>query len=311
MYLNRRAPGLVDLLIEQDWAKVFHITDGTSGDSGDWYFLSINGVGFREYDPNPGSDDSSTIASNFETAINGSTLPVTASASGSDLTVTSDEPGVKFSHETDTSDDEGSIWAETLTPEEYDILQADEWDGTFSVLETVPRNQGFRSSSLRTEASRKRNKLNPNQFRDRVRFLFDPIDYSLEDDNVLFLKVRPVINGADQAERPIEIVLTRRQLVDQHTALLLVGDAPIAADFDNAIHFNLPRQSSSVSITNNGTDDVFLSFESGNDELTLSQDETFQENRIATSILSVRTASGAGSASEVEIYVTLNSHPTL
>ena len=93
----------------------FTISDGTGGATGD-YTITINGTAHTETDSNGNSDESSTLATNLASAIDSGSESsvVSASASGSTVTVTSDVLETPFTYSSSTTDAGGSI-TETVT----------------------------------------------------------------------------------------------------------------------------------------------------------------------------------------------------
>jgi hypothetical protein len=332
MYLYKRDYDLIDLLIpHQDRYEVI-IEDGVSGDSGDEYGISINekptysksisdpsfydgpGEDFQRHfskaavveDGSPGSDSSSTIASDLASEINTIYDEATASASGSIVTI---EPSDRYSYmdlhvETFTSDEEGQIQTKPAHPESYEVQRASNWDGSFTTMETVPQ-RGIVSDNVKEPLPSGGENT---ELKNATRFRFDPSDYSLYDSTSQFFKIAPVINGTTQSAGPINIVLSSEHLYQHHPALHLVGQAPIAADVSGSIQLNFPRQTTSVDIENTGSSAELIHYTWGSNdaERTLSQGESFSDNKLSTDSVKVRTDGSASSSVEVEIYVTLN-----
>lgn len=296
-YLYRRAPGMVDLLVEKFYRKKIIIRDGSS--EGGVYLISINDTVFKVSDPVPGADSSSAIATAFESAINSSPLRITASTSGGVLILLPDDPGRDFSVATSTDDPNGSLYVQDAPPEAFQVKNAANWDGVFSDLPApseIPL-YGLATPSVGPDATAQR-------LGHYVRWRFNPGDYSLEDDDVLFFTFAPIFDGVEGDESPIYILLTPEQLAENHTALLLTGDAPAAADSDSALEFNLPVQTTSLVVQNlDGATDVYLSFGTGDAEIPLSPGDSFRDNRFGSGDLRVR---GDGSDATVYIYLSLN-----
>lgn len=301
-YLYRRTRGLVDLFIEKFYRKKIVIRDGLT--EGGLFILAINDVVFRVVDPDAGADSSAAIATSFETEINLSSLPITATTDGGTLILMPDFPNEDFSTETFTDDPEGSMFIQSAPPEAYQIKNAANWDVAFANLPApslIPQI-GATSPSVRAEATAQN--LAP-----YVRWRFNPSDYGLEDDDVLFFTIAPVIDSVEGAESPIYILLTSEQLKENHTSLLLAGDAPAAADSDSALEFKLPLQTTSLVVKNtDGANVVFLSFGTGDAEVPLAPGETFRDNRFGSGDIRVR---GDGAPASVYIYLSLNNQSFL
>jgi len=296
-YLYRRSRGLVDLYLEKFYRKKIVIRDGAS-EGGD-YIIALNDVVFTVADPTPGADSSAAIATAFETAINASSLEITASTDGGTLILLPDEEGRDFSVETFTDDPNGGLYVQDAPPEAYQIKGAANWDAAFANLpdpSLIPQ-VGLATRSVGPDATAQ--DLSP-----YVRWRFRPSDYGLEDDDVLYFTIAPVIEGVEGAQSPIYILLTPEQLAENHTALILSGDAPAAADSDSALEFELPIQTTSVVVKNlDGATTVFLSFGTGDAEIPLAPGETFRDNRYGSGDIRVR---GDGADAPIYIYLSLN-----
>lgn len=296
-YLYRRSRGLVDLFIEKFYRKKIIIRDGTTEEG--TYLIVLNNERFSVADPAAGADSSAAIATQFETDINASALPITASTDGSTLILLPDFPSEDFSVQVSTSDPEGSLFVQDAPPEAYQVKNAPNWDVAFVDLPApslIPQI-GLATPSVGAE----RTAQNLSNY---ARWRFNPADYGLEDDDVLFFTVAPVIEGVEGDEGPIYILLTPEQLSENHTSLLLAGDAPAAADSDTALEFVLPLQTTSLVVKNtDGATNVFLSFGTGDAEVPLAPGETFRDNRFGSGDIRVR---GDGAAASVYIYVSLN-----
>jgi hypothetical protein len=298
-YLYRRKEGLVDLFISKVYRKKVFIRDG--GVEGGLFQLVLNGKGFDVVDPNPGVDSASAITTSFETLINNSPVPVTANVLAPGvLELVSDVPRRDFSVSYRTSDPEGSIYHSEAPPESYAIQNASNWDQAFSLMQEVPMG-GYASPNVGSDPDPFDAPLNSYS-----RFRFDPRDYALEDDDVLYLTVTPRIDGTLGDVQPINIILTTEQFGENHTALILRGDAPVAADSDSALEFVLPLQSTSIVVKNeDATNTAFLSLGTGDAEIPIPPGETFRDNKLGTGDLRIRSE---GAAATVYLYVTLNNN---
>lgn len=309
-YVFRREEGLVDFLIPRhDWITV-RIQDGTS--EGGTYFITVLGQTFAVADPAAGADSSSTIVSTFITDINNDTLPVTAYAGAvaNELRLRHDKFGGKLNVSVDTDDPNGSMRALPGFPDTYDVQMATNWDAAFANVEDVPQFRGYTTPALK----RHRNQLNThtvnaNQLRNYTRYLFDFEEYGYVDTEVNFMQVIPNFSGSAVSglDVPINIILTRRQLTESHTVLVLTGEAPVAADYDNALRLLLPRQTSSYRITNletAGGDPLLMTFGTGDSEITVAPEQTISDNR--TNIWEVTLRSGGAGTVTVELLLTLN-----
>jgi len=296
-YLYRRSPGVVDLFIEKIFRKKVVIRDGTT--VGGDYTIAINDVVFSESDPTPGADSSAAIATLFETAVNSSSLPITATTDGGTLILLPDQRGRDFSIETSTTDEEGGLFVQDAPPEAYQIKNAANWDLAFSDLPAPSQIPiwGLNTESVRPDATAQ-------DLSAYTRWRFSPSDYGLEDDDVLYFTIAPVIEGVEGDEGPIYILLTPEQILENHTPLILAGTVPDAASSDEALEFRLPVQTTSLVVQNtDGANTVFLSFGTGDAEIPLAPGEKFSDNRFGSGDLRVR---GDGANPTIYIYVTLN-----
>lgn len=298
-YLYRRKINLIDMLIDRVFAKKVVITDGAT-ESGD-YVIVLNGFEFRETDPTAGADESSTLATNLAAAINGSTVPITATATGNTITLVPDRMGQDFSIAVKTDDDEGTISYKKAEPESYQVKNAANWDGTFTVMETVPA-KGKASKTAGPDPTP--NGMSLNKW---TRFRFAPTDYALEDDDLLFFRFAPVFDGVPGADSRITMVLTPEQLYENHTALILRGFAPVAADSDSATEFVFPAETTSIVVKNiDPAETVWLSFGTGAAEIPLQPGETFRDNKFGSGDIRIRTDVAGGADADVYIYATVN-----
>lgn len=338
-YIYERRQDVVDLLIEKRSRYEVTIDDGAAGDSDDYYGIAINekgmedelrGGGDRHYnshyedqpdhvyrtafvedDPNPGSDDSSTIASNLETQISNSTKPVTTSVSGGTITIEADDKDQGLHVEVFSNDEQGNIVARRADPEAYELHHASNWDGNFSSIETIPQTGTYTVNAGPDPAPTGAENASMEPW---VRYRFAPqADHAIDNGELQFFKVAPVIDGVTQSTGPIFMVLPRDQLFGNHPPLVLRGDAPKAADSDGALELQLPYQTTSIYVQNIDSNALteYISFGSGKTEIPLGQSETFSDNKFGSWNIAVRTDSGASSAGEILIYVTINRHSTL
>ena len=321
VYMYERDYDLVDLLIPQRSRYEVTVNDGSSGNSGDEYGIAVNEKAVYDdpenrnliykkaavvEDSSPNSDTSNTIASNLASELESVYDEITASASGSVVTIQTEE---EWKHldlrvESFTTDENGNITEKLAEPEAYEIQNAPNWDKSFSTMETVPR-EGLVSDSA--------DQLVPSgsessELRKYTRFRFDPVDYSeANDDEIQFYKIAPVVDGSTQTSGPIVMVLSRDHLYETHPAVTLNGDPPTASSVDGALELNFAYQTTSIKIKNRGSNPVYLSFGSSDGEWELpANGGEFSDNRISTWDIRLRTADSAMAASNVDIYATIN-----
>lgn len=321
VYIHERNYNLIDFLIPQRDRHVVDIEDGSSGDTGDEYVIAINEKAVYDdpenpslvyekaavvEDTTPSTSDPGTIASNLATEVNDIYDVVTASASGSTITIETTDRWdyMDFHIETFTTDDEGFIQARPAPPEAYEVQNASSFNGTFTAMETVPK-QGLVSDSAEPGDSVG---SEHSSLRNYTQFRFNPDDYGLNDDHVTFYKVAPVVNGSTQAAGGVVIVLSSEHLYETHPALVLKDTVPIASDVSGAVEINMPVQTHSTVVKNisDPAENVYLSFGSGSSEWELGQGESFSDNKVATWDMKLRTDASASSEAEVQIYVTVS-----
>jgi hypothetical protein len=311
------------MLITQQSRYEVEVNDGSSGDAGDKYFIVLNERD-RSQDPlnpsntyekaatavdsTPGSDDSSTIASDLATSFNDTYQVASATASGSTVTI---EPASRYDYldlhvEAFTTDEQGAISPRPISAESYEIQNASNFDGSFTSLTQIPRRGLVSPSASDPVPTGSEN----SELRGYTRFRFDPADYSLDDSNVTFYKVAPIVDGVTQSASEIVIVLSADTLYQTHPALVLNGTVPVGSSVDDGVHLNMPHQTQSVVIKNisDPAEDIFLSFGAGEGELKLGQGDTFSDNKIGTWDVVLRTDSSAASPADVQVYATLRSH---
>jgi hypothetical protein len=314
-YIYRRKTNLVDMLIEDHfWLKV-SVADGI-GSTGD-YTLILGDLTFVETDPASGADDSGTLATGLKDQINAASEPITAfdGAATGEILIRYDKynqspAGItnqNFEYEASTTDDDGEISVKEILPASYKFKNAANWDGTFTDMETISFVKGKRSTRFRPSEMLVANQVSANQLRGRTRFLFDPADYALVDEDVLFYKLSTVVDGVEIEDGPIQILLTSQQLIQPRAVLLLNGNTPQGASYDDRLEIQLPRYIVDMTIKNTGTtNDLKVSFGAGSAELTVSPSSSFGDNRLNVSQLDMRAVGGT-TATEVYMVLATNS----
>lgn len=304
-HIYRRKTELVDLMIDRIKAKRVTIRDQADGAYGGEYLIVINDFAFRVEDPNPAADSSGAMATTLANAINGATVPVEATADGSSVLLVPEEGTLDFSLDVHTTDSGGHILISSAEPTEYQVKQADNWDGTFTLMETVRASTGKNSATVKPADV---GYFIGNKW---VRFRFNPADYGLEDDHVLFLRIAPVFGGVPGADRRILILLSSDYYLENQSSLVLQGEAPVGP-IEDAMKLVFPRQTTSTVIRNvDTTETAYFSFGQGGGEIPLAPGETFSNNSFGSSDIMIRTAVGAATPAEVFIFVALATHPNL
>lgn len=328
-HLRKREKDLIDLLVYEQHQYKVTIRDGSSGSSGDDYTIVINEKDFEDEpqgnrgnadgpdpvfedafvveDGSPNSDTSNTIASDLQTAISKGDKPVTASVSGSTVTIRETEPHMNLEVNLFTTDSNGSITMVQEAAEAYELQHASDWDGTFSTLLDIPRNGGTSSSASADPAP---TGSEHSTLRNWVRYRLAPSDYgSLDDNSVEFFRLAPVFDGTTQSANTIFFIPTVEMMYDNHPSVVLDGDAPKAADRSSAREIRFPFQTSSVRVKNLSSEYQYISFGEGSGEWKLGGGDVFSDNKLGTRSIRMRTDNSAPSAGAIQAYVTLNTHP--
>jgi hypothetical protein len=102
-------------------------------------------------------------------------------------------------------------------------------------------------------------------FRNKTRFIFNPVDYSFSDADYLWLKIQPIDNaGVVGTDEAIHLVLSYSS--QPRRPVVLRGAAPSGATVANSLEINLPLQCQNVNIENDGSVDLFVAFDKGGPE---------------------------------------------
>jgi hypothetical protein len=295
-YVYRRKFELVDLFLDKVLSRKVLVKDGAS--SSGVYVLVVNGVQFREEDPDGGADSSAAIALALAAQINASTTRVKATAVGPEILLVPYQPNLDFSVQVSTSDPEGALVVSDAFPEAYQVKYAANWDEPFALLDTVPYT-GKTSASVRSEDVY----FNQDQY---VRFRFAPGDYLIPDNDLMFLRMAPVYGGVPADDGRIVIVMTPEQMTETQPGLVLSGAAPIAADVSGSVELVLPTQTTSFYAQNTSeVDTVWIALGRNASEIPLAPGDDFVLARAGVSSVRVRTDAAAGAAVDVYMIASL------
>lgn len=304
-YLHRRHRGYVDLLVDKEkWIEIV-IKDSLYGDGAGLYGVTINGITAYAEDTNANVDTSTAIATALKEAIEDSSLDVTVSSEGNVVLVKPNASFMPLSVSTFTNDIGGGIFYRDATPEDYLIKVAPNWDQEFVDLVHMIRSQG-RSPSI---ANILVGEGNPSSFRNKARYIFNPSDFDLVDDDILFIKIAPIFKGVEQEEGRLYLLLPTHIIQEDQASIALTGEAPVG-DITAAQEFHFPFKVTSFRVQNLGEEDyVYLSFDDNlYQEIPIATGEAYVRDRMGFSTLRIRTASTASDPNEVSIHVTLNNN---
>lgn len=312
MYIYQRTAHHVDALIENHfWLKVV-VND--AGAATGVYSITLFDQVFAVEDTDAGVDDSDALAAALIVLLNDSALDITAlaGANPNEILIRFNAFGQipvdiynqKFNFSAQTSDADGTISIQEIKPTSYDVQNASNWDGVFASMQVVPYSTGTNSARFKPTFMRASSNINANQLKNRTRFLFDPSDYSLDDNDVIFLKVNESVDG-ETYEGPIQILMAPRQYQDLRAPLVLSGTAPAGATQDDALTLQFPRQVVSISVKNLTATPLYVSFGVGSAEFMLEENEVFKDNRLNTGYISVRGNTAC------EIYAALATNTSL
>lgn len=150
----------------------------------------------------------------------------------------------------------------------YLFKAASNFDVGPSAIQMVPQS-GFCSVSARPFADG----FSESQFRGRTRFMFAPSDYGLNDALPMWLCVSPVnADGTTGPDEALHLILPPYTAGRQ--AVVLAGAAPAGADASAALELQMQFQMQGLEIQNNGSGDLYISFERGGPEFLVSPLQT-------------------------------------
>ncbi|HED06031.1 MAG TPA: hypothetical protein ENI61_05040 [Ignavibacteria bacterium] len=136
---------------------------------------------------------------------------------------------------------------------------ASNFDSTFSQFATV-LNNGTKSKTVPDVYSM----TVGDQFRDQVRFIFNPLDYvslapALIDSNQFFLRVE-ARNADGTFDAPEAMHLILPYPIEPRRLVLLRGDVPAATALSNSMEIQLPGQCHDFRIMNEGAVNMLMAF---------------------------------------------------
>lgn len=177
---------------------------------------------------------------------------------------------------------------------------ASNFDGSFTTFATVP-NHGIKSRSVPDVYAGNVG----NQFREDVRFLFDPADYvavasALVDTDPFFLRVEAQ-NPDGSFDSPEAMHLVLPPPIEPDRAINLRGTIPAGASLAASLEIQLPGQCYDFEILNDGAANMFVAFHPTGGEhqvLTVtSAFDAYEQYATAVSQIFVRAVGGTTTAS--------------
>lgn len=170
----------------------------------------------------------------------------------------------------------------------YKIKAATNFDGVFSLIETVQANVGKRSANAVESPT------SDSHYRHYTRFTFNPSDYSLTDTGQIWLTVTPVdLAGADGAEEARHLVLPYSAQPDR--AFVVAGTAPTTTPME----LQLPHQVTSASFLNAAAVPLKVGFDAGGAELSIAASGSLNTTYPAFSQMFVYGSGGTAAFSMV------------
>jgi hypothetical protein len=122
----------------------------------------------------------------------------------------------------------------------YVVERASNWDGAFAPLTTLPMT-GARSKSV--DRLRAGSSGSASQWRNRLRWVFNPADYSLSDSEIQWFRIVPQLAAGPAPAGPILAMLPAGLYRQAYFPLVLTGTAPIAP-----VTLRLPRTSTALTV---------------------------------------------------------------
>lgn len=125
-------------------------------------------------------------------------------------------------------------WPKRLNIRSYILKYAPNFDVAFVPFANVSAS-GSKSISV-VDGS-----FTSEQFRDKTRIIFNPVDYTIDDTKPIWLRVAPVdINGVIGADETMHLILPYAS--SSNRMIILYGTAPAAADISGSLELQLPQQ---------------------------------------------------------------------
>lgn len=195
----------------------------------------------------------------------------------------------------------------------FEFGAASNFDSAFSVFQTV-LGDGMQKLDTGTPPRSVNVPVPGSQFRGLVRFVFDPDVYTVavpavKDSAPFFIRVRTVLpDGLFGAYEAMHLVMPYNP--GPFRPIQLRGTAPAAVDLAHSLEIQLPMQCNSNTIMNDGTNDLFIAFESPGAEYRI-QPVTTTFKTIDQYITSVSQifVRGAGGGTTLNAIFTARNNP--
>lgn len=171
----------------------------------------------------------------------------------------------------------------------YRLRSAANFDGVFADLLTADIGSGFLDPKINPSVIHAIN--NPNH----IRIIFNPSNFSLDDDQHLWLKFQPVdFGGTPGTEGPPHLILPDDE-VQAAGRVAITGAAPNAADVNSSLQINLPFGMRDIVIKNNsasGGTILYVATALGGAERAVAGQESFVLSEGSQPFLFVRGGGG-------------------
>ncbi len=141
----------------------------------------------------------------------------------------------------------------------YQFQVAANFDASFSTFETV-------SSAGKVSKSAADFLFEASGFRGKTRFLFSPVDYSIDDTKPFWVKIRPVTAAGVGTAEAAQLILPYSSAPNR--GVVISGTAPAGAGIANSLELQLPCQVKDLVIR--AVDiPLIVAFEPGGSEITV------------------------------------------
>lgn len=176
---------------------------------------------------------------------------------------------------------------------------ATSFNGPFASIATMG-NGGYRSKTVKDFSY-------SDSFRGKVRFVWNPIDFSLfvpgiEDTKPLYLRVSKKTLGSGVFGPPGAIHIVSPYDPSAHPPIHLAGDAPAAVSLADALELQLPKNCHQFIFENLGGSNMFLSLSLAGPEYKLKPGTILELFDTTSSLVFVR---GEGSSTEFRAVCTI------
>lgn len=169
----------------------------------------------------------------------------------------------------------------------YKFESATNFDGSFTTMAQIPFT-GFSSASVKADPAF------CNTREDKVRFRFNPVDYSLSDGDIFFLRITPIDwAGVSGTVGQMQMVIPYG--TQPNRPVVLSGVAPQGAAIANSTVIHLPSQVIGAQVQVTTGSPLFISFEDEGDEFQVTTSGPGLDNNFP-SFSTIRLRGGGGTS---------------